>query len=236
MAQNNSRIISDLYDRWYNKYGALDFEKKEYEKRIALCSLFDYVGIYYNALGRSADWLVSKLDPMKKGFTMAEFLVTIMIIGILASVSFWGYGERRQELKLQKEANFLVSKSEEIKERAISGKNYCGIFPSGGYGVYFDSEDRTRYVLFADCNNNGAYDSSGMFCNGSCQETLEIITLDPVTALVVSSPVNIVFVPPSPTVLINGNPQTILSARLEIARTTKWKTIYFNSSGLIYVQ
>lgn len=170
------------------------------------------------------------------GFTIAEFLVAIMIIGILASASFWGYGERRQELKLQKEANFLVSKSEEIKEMAISGKHHFGIFPAGGYGVYFDSSNRTRYVLFADCNNNGIYDSSGLPCSGSRPETLEIITIDPAISLIVSSPINIVFMPPSPSVIINGNPQTVSSARLEITGTTKQKTIYFNSAGLIYVQ
>ncbi len=170
------------------------------------------------------------------GFTIAEFLVAIMIIGILASASFWGYGERKQELKLQKEANFLVSKSEEIKERAISGKHHCGIFPAGGYGVYFDSGNLTRYILFADCNNNRIYDSSGLPCNGSCAETLEIITIDQAISIIVPSPVNIVFVPPSPSVIINGNPQTVSSARLGITGTTKQKTIYFNSAGLIYVQ
>lgn len=169
------------------------------------------------------------------GFTITEILVAIMIIGILLSSSFWGYNERRQELKLQKEANFLVSKSEEIKEMAMSGKYYHNVFPSGGYGIYFDPGNRTRYVLFADCNNNKVYDASGLHCGGSHPETLEIITIDSALSIIVSSPLNIVFIPPSPSVIINNGSQTVASARIEITGTTKQKIIYFNSAGLVYV-
>jgi len=174
-----------------------------------------------------------------KGFTLVELLVAITIITILASVSFFGYGQRQKEIALQKEANILVSKIEEVKEMAISARYFHNDLPAGGYGIYFDSSSPNSYIVFADCDEDRFYDKTGTPCSGY-PESIETIKLENgVKISPLPFAVSITFKPPSPEVVIktsDGATHDELTIRLGIQGFSKERKIHFNSAGLVYVE
>jgi prepilin-type N-terminal cleavage/methylation domain-containing protein len=174
-----------------------------------------------------------------KGFTLIELLIAIMIITILASASFWGYGKRQKALNLQKETISLVAKVEEIRERAISARYFKGILPQGGYGIFFNNSDLYHYILFADCNGDGEYSPTGTPCNGHSEFIERIELQEGVYLKSLPSPkINITYKPPSPEVTIKTSIATSseITITLAIDNPYQEKTVYFNSAGLIYVQ
>jgi Tfp pilus assembly protein FimT len=183
----------------------------------------------------------------KNGFTITELLISISVIIILTSVSFWGYNKRQQELGLHKEINNLIAKAEEVKERAISSQYFHRDLPEGGYGIYFTSSDLNHYILFADCDGDGEYDSSGTPCldpvdSAQYPEMIERVAIE--NGIYIkdfgSSQIHITFRPPSPDVTIKiAGGSTVQNTNITLAirsEPTKAKTIYFNTAGLIYVQ
>ena len=180
-----------------------------------------------------------------KGFTLIELLVAILIITILASVSFFGYGQRQKAIALQKEANILVSKIEEVKETAISGKYFHNDLPAGGYGIYFNISSPNSYIVFADCDGDRLYDTTGAPCFDPIHSTNhpEFIERIKFENGVKISPlpfaVSITFKPPSPEVVIktsDGATHERLTIKLGIQGFSKEKKIHFNSAGLVYVE
>jgi len=179
-----------------------------------------------------------------KGFTLIELLVAILIITILASVSFFGYGQRQKAIALQKEANILVSKIEEVKETAISGKYFHNDLPAGGYGIYFNISSPNSYIVFADCDGDRLYDTTGAPCFDPIHSTnhpefIERISFEEgVYIKTLSAPVSITFKPPSPDVSIKTSSGLLdeLTVKLSISGSSKEKKIHFNSAGLVYVE
>ncbi len=180
-----------------------------------------------------------------KGFTLVELLVAIAIITILASASFFGYGQRQKEITLQKEANILVSKIEEVKEMAISARYFHNNLPTGGYGVYFNISSPNSYIVFADCDGDRSYDTTGSPCFDPINSTnhaefIERINFEGgVYIKTLSVPVSITFKPPSPDVIIKTSSGVLLDEltfKLGISGSSKEKEIHFNSAGLVYVE
>ena len=174
-----------------------------------------------------------------KGFTLIELLVAILIITILASVSFFGYGQRQKAIALQKEANILVSKIEEVKETAISGKYFHNDLPAGGYGIYFDSDSPKSYIIFADCDKDRFFDKTGAPCSGYPESIERIKFENGVKISPLPFAVSITFKPPSPEVVIktsDGATHERLTIKLGIQGFSKEKKIHFNSAGLVYVE
>lgn len=175
-----------------------------------------------------------------KGFTLVEFLISISIIIILTSVSFWGYNRRQMELNLQKDVSNLLVRAEEIKEKAISSMYFHDQLPDGGYGIYIDRADPKHYVLFADCNGNLQFDSVGNYCNGYPEliERMELTRKIYIKELS-SNRFHITFMPPSPDVTIMTEsgvvPESYVVLGIEDP-PQKEKRVNFNSAGLIYVE
>jgi len=178
------------------------------------------------------------------GFTLVELLITIAIITILASVSFVGYGQRQKAVALQKEANILVSKIEEVREMAISARYFHNDLPAGGYGIYFDSSSPNSYIIFADCDKDRFYDKTGTPCFDPINSTnhaefIERINFEEgVYIKTLPAPVSITFKPPSPDVAIKTSSGLLdeLTIKLGVTGSFKEKDIHFNSAGLVYVE
>ena len=128
-----------------------------------------------------------------------------------------------------------------------SSPRFGGIFPQGGYGLYF-KRDWDHYILFADCDGDKQYDESGSAAscgdaspipNQSFPEMIAEIYLE--DDVVISNVVpyqpglyytNVTFFPPDPIITIDppsGDNQVVFTLSLG----GKQKTVTLNTVGLI---
>lgn len=181
-----------------------------------------------------------------KGFTLLELLISCAVIAILTSVSFWGYNAKKDTLVLRDETGIVISKVENIRERAIGSQYWHDILPTGGYGIFFTSGNDKQYTTFADCNNNAVADLEETNCN-TFMERIAIINLDSRVRIAnisaeggYTSELTIIYKFPFPEAIIKdagGNIVNNASVELEIVGDPlKMKKINFNSAGLIYVE
>jgi len=164
------------------------------------------------------------------GFTLIEMMVVFLIILILTAISIPIYQGSKKELALQRATNKLAGDIRRAQEMAMAAKEFRGTIPKGGYGIHFnlDLDLRTSYyILFADDDEDRSL---------SPEEKVEKIEIEPrveITGLFPLSPLDITFIPPDPTTLINGgaDPATIV---LQIDNSTT--SVKVLPSGLIYIK
>lgn len=169
-----------------------------------------------------------------KATTLIEILVVLAVASILLGVSYFGYRERGQELALQRAAQKLVTDIERAREMAMSARKLEGseIIPEGGYGFNFNISSPFQYILFADLP------SPNKIYSGATErvETISLETGIKLIGLVPSSPLNIVFLAPSPDTFIQAG--AVNSAEITIAiesSPSKTKKIYINAAGLVSI-
>ena len=188
----------------------------------------------------------------EKGFTLLELLVVIGIVAVLSSIVLGGYRTGEDKFALSRSANKLAQDLRMAENMAMMGNpapvTFGGIFPSGGYGFYFDTATSTgaagRYSFFCDCNDNAEYESSGsaISCATSTvavpfPELMETLSLE--TGVVISnvSPTtafSITFYPPDPVIKITGADSVSYDeAVITLSLYGKTKTITINTVGLI---
>lgn len=164
-----------------------------------------------------------KLKNKNKGSTLVEMLVVLSVIAILSSISLAYYREGEKSVSLSRSAQKLAQDISNAKEMALTGQKFNNVFPMGGYGIYF-VQNSNSYILFADSDGDKEYDEL---------EKVEILFLEKngkISNLSPSSPLNIVFFPPDPTVTIKP---AAVSAIITISLNNKTKTITVNSVGSI---
>jgi len=176
-----------------------------------------------------------KKENNEKAFTLTELLVVITIVSVLSVVTVLSLNTTQKDILLQESASQLVQDIRRVQEMAMSAKEFQGRVPQGGYGVYFEEVGQNKYILFADCNQNHQYDITGTPCNGF-SEKMEEKTLS--TNIEISEvspfiPLNIIFLPPDPTVFITGDSA---SAYITLTNGFQQKTIILNKGGLISLQ
>jgi prepilin-type N-terminal cleavage/methylation domain-containing protein len=183
---------------------------------------------------------------MEKSFTLVELLIVIGIITILSSISFPFYRNAQKQYILESEAQKLAQEIRKVEEMGMSAKEITNpnnpsekFVPSGGYGIYFKLGPQ-RIIIFADCNNSHTY-TPGNACGSipnRFPEKIKDLNLDSrvrLAHLSPSSPLDIVFKPPDPTVFINGGDLATITISLE-SDPSKTKKIIINKAGLIYVE
>lgn len=186
---------------------------------------------------------VKKLKNQKftTGFTLVELLAAMTIILVLSATILVNYRAGERSLSLDQSAAILGQNLRKVEEMAMSTKEFQGIIPQGGYGINLKTED-DFYIIFADCGSipNSQYDSSGTPCNGS-SEKVEQVSLgkrSKIASLFSGSSlsiINIVFVPPIPSVIISGTGnEAVIKLSLE-EDAGVFRTIRVNKAGLIEV-
>lgn len=160
-----------------------------------------------------------------KGFTLMELMVSISIFGVISGVVIANLhdGTLRGEVALG--ASTLVEAIREANSRTASGEvvSICSlgadggrvcpasgcapggtcveVLPLGGFGIFLDQNNQTEYTLFADINNNFAYDAGENIRRGKfiVSGNVRINSFTPI-----GSSLNITFRPPKPKGYING--------------------------------
>jgi type II secretory pathway pseudopilin PulG len=167
-------------------------------------------------------------------------LVSIFIIILMSGIIFTNYRQSGQQFALQRSASKLALDIRRAQEMAMSAKEFNGMIPPGGYGVYFKINENW-YTLFADCNNNGLYDdpSTTTPCSGF-PETVEgnIVIEKPVwicevCGLGVDEQI-ILFTPPEPKVTLS--PAQDSSTVIVLRNDGQTKTVRVNKAGLIEIE
>lgn len=169
-----------------------------------------------------------------KGVTLIELLITLLIISIIVSASFFGYREMGKRLALRRAAYEITSNIEKVREMAMSAQKFEGSIPRGGYGIHFNRDNPNEYVLFADLDLGGGPDR----IYTGIDEKVKKIYLEraiEISAVIPSNPINIVFLPPSPDVYLQGElfltqVEIIIAIRDDPLQTRK---IYVNNAGLV---
>lgn len=172
------------------------------------------------------------------GFTLIELLVVISIIILLSGIMFANYRQGEQQFALQRSANKLAQDIRRAQQMAMSAKEYNGMIPPGGYGMYLKIDEHW-YAIFADCNDNGLYDDPGTTtpCNG-LPETVEgnVIIEGPVWICeLCGEGVDeqiILFTPPNPEVTLTPGGDSTL---IVLKNNGQTETIRVNKAGLIEI-
>lgn len=162
----------------------------------------------------------------QKGFTLIEMLVILAIIIILLIIALPGYESSRQVLALERSAVQFAQDLRWAEEMAMSARESSKCPGEYVYGVSLDQNDPERYFVFGDCNGNGTYQPADELIK---EESLErSISFD------IPENIDIVFIPPEPTVEITPDSETI-SINLKNEKDGS-KTVKVNKIGLIEIE
>jgi prepilin-type N-terminal cleavage/methylation domain-containing protein len=171
-----------------------------------------------------------------KGFTLVESLVVVTIILILLVTVLVNYRVGERNLSLDESTAILGQNFRKVEEMAMSAKEFHDIIPQGGYGINLKTED-DFYIIFADCNNDYQY-TLGNLCNGY-PEMVEQVALgkrSKIASLLSGSylsVMNVVFIPPSPSVMISGSgTEAVIKLTLK-EDASAIGTVRVNKAGLI---
>ena len=152
----------------------------------------------------------------EQGFSLPELLVVIAIIMLMTGLMLpnWRSGDRTLTL------NRVVAKAGQdvriTQELALRAQAYtCPNDPEdkiSGYGIFFDQNIPTSYIIFAECNDNNTYNAEidGMVETVQLEKGIQIQGVSP------GPEVSIVFIPPIPTVFIQ--PGNLLATQISFGR------------------
>ena len=171
------------------------------------------------------------------GFTLVESLVVVTIILVLLAAVLVNYRVGERNLSLNESAAILGQNLRKAEEMAMSAKEFQGIIPQGGYGINLKTGD-DFYIIFADCNNNHQYNSTGNYCNGFPEKVgqIDLRKRSKIASLLSGtylSVMNIVFIPPNPLIMISGTgTEAIINLSLK-EDASAIRTVRVNKAGLI---
>lgn len=174
------------------------------------------------------------ISNKKKGFTLVETLVVMVIIVILSLIIIPNYNSIKQKLAFERSAFKLAQDIRMIQEMAMSAQEYPDCVGTDdykyGYGIFLKEDEPEKYKLFADCNGDENY-------SFGADEILEEINFE--TGIEIdslsSNNLKIIFTPPDPIVAMK--PASVSTAVIIIINEKgQTKSISVNKAGLIYVK
>ncbi len=152
---------------------------------------------------------------MNKGFTLLELVVVMAIVLLLTVLIFPAFRLGEKNFSLENATAKLSRDLRRAEDMALSAKQFQGIVPRGGYGIYVNAATNS-YILFADCDDSTPnpsnptpdhlYNPGSNNCGGFPEivETINLGNYLLVSSLAPSSPLHIVFTAPRPLVTLSG--------------------------------
>jgi len=183
---------------------------------------------------------MSKILKNKKGFTLAELLVSISIIALFATLTVMNFRLGQNSAELNLSAQKLASDIRRVQGYALSSEDFNGARAENGWGIHFIPAGADRYIIFCDEDGdkvrrtNGAEDVEEIFLS----EGIEINKLLIDGGNATGGKLSVVFMPPDPTanicdVMCNGNE---IDASVILTNGDDTKTVDFNIFGLVDVK
>jgi len=184
-----------------------------------------------------------------RGFTLIELLAVVAIIGLLSGIVLINFRAGQDQFALQRSTHILAQDIRRVQELAMRAENFRGTSSRGGFGIHLTSAT-SSYILFADCDGDGAFDVGSVTPPATClastttnpfPEQLELRTLERgvrIASILPSSPSTIVFIPPDPATRINDGAATVATITLGIAidGVLTTTTVSVNNAGLIEIR
>jgi type II secretory pathway pseudopilin PulG len=179
------------------------------------------------------------------GMTLIELIVSMGIIVFITAIFVANYRSANKRTDLIMASQSLVSDFHRAQNNALGLLKYGDEVPAGGWGVSFNLNNKTQYVVFADLQPPGAsgYMEYGPG-EGDIPQGARIVQLPPVTEIsalrlngTLRSSASVTFLPPDPRTNIysNGATSTALEIDLQEVGTGLTKTIKVNFLGLAEV-
>lgn len=166
------------------------------------------------------------------GFTMIEMIVSVGIIALLSAIFLANYHGANYRSELNMEAQKAVSNLNLARSFSLSSKKYDNNVPNGGWGVYFPQAPSDNYFIFADVDNDKVYDigeEAEITKGGRIINLPDKVVIDSAYS---GNAVNIVFIPPDPTVYIDGTINSSVWIKFKETGNNTIKTVTINSLGL----
>ncbi len=114
------------------------------------------------------------LPAGRQGFTMVELLVVIAIVAIISGFMVVNFRKSDESGKLQRTAQQIIQNIRKAQNMALASTEFGSDVPYA-YGVYFEKQSLSSYILFADTNGNGKYDApDGVVGNINLEKGIQI--------------------------------------------------------------
>lgn len=189
----------------------------------------------------SCSRLVFGRKAANQGFSLTELIVSIAIIGMVATLFVVNYRAAERQYRLNGAMDQLVSDMRLVQSYALGAKKSNGQVPVGGWGIHFTASSN-QYRLFADSGpaNPGVFDA------GNGDVVVRTVTLPSSIKVdgttgglavdgVAATYATVTFLPPDPQtkVYADGLPGNFLMIDLKDALSNRLRRASVNSFGLI---
>lgn len=180
-----------------------------------------------------------------RGFTLIELLVVIGVFISVSAMILANYPGFITSLNLGNVSNDIASVLRQTESYAMGVRAFnhpvLGIvFPA--YGVHFEKQQPDKFIIFADVNGDGSY-------NSDSQELAQEFILNKVEIADLcvnydSAPpgqcgktgIDIVFKRPDPAITINSQEENFSNGAVIVESAGKQSAVIFWTSGQIYVK
>lgn len=191
---------------------------------------------------------------MEKGITLVEIIIAILIVTLFSSILISDFPRILKQFALSRATYKLAQDFRKTQDLGLSGvqikDNQGELIDAKGYGIYFNLNNDTEYIIYADRADDPdhKYNNVGQFCSDNDQKNIDCI-LERINISASNSDLiiknieyidanytSVNFVPPNPTIDIDNI--SLGSSEIGVVLGLKSdpsfeRTVWINKSGLI---